>query len=88
MAIRTIPLSHLETQLSQTLHECAVSGEIVVVEMPNHQLLTIQALDPTADDGLIDDLLANNPQFQALVEKSKASPRRQFTSQATGKSAR
>lgn len=78
MAIKMIPLSRLETDLTKTLNECAASGETVVVEMPDHQLLAIQPLDPQEDDSLIDELLASNPAFQALVAKSKASPRKPF----------
>jgi hypothetical protein len=80
MAIKTIPLSRLETDLTKTLNDCADSGEPVVVEMPDQRLLTIQLLDPQQDDGLIDELLASNPRFQALVAKSKTSPRKPFTS--------
>ncbi|MDA1055814.1 MAG: hypothetical protein O3C40_35945 [Planctomycetota bacterium] len=79
MAIKTIPLSRLETDLKKTLNECADSGETVVVEMPDHRLLTIQSLDLHEEDSLIDELLESNPKFQALVAKSKASPRKPFT---------
>ena len=80
MAIKTIPLSRLETDLHKTLTECADSGETLVVEMPDQRLLAIQPLDPKEDDSLIDELLASNPKFQALVAKSKASPRKPFAS--------
>jgi hypothetical protein len=79
MAIKTIPLSRLQTDLKQTLNECAESGETVVVEMPDQSLLSIQRLDPEEDDSLMDELLASNPKFQALVAKSKAGPRKPFT---------
>jgi hypothetical protein len=46
--------------------------------MPDHRLLAIQSLDPGEDDSLSDELLASNPKFQALVAKSKASPRKPF----------
>lgn len=78
MAIKTIPLSRLETDLKKTLSECAESGETVVVEMPDQRLLAIQSLDSLEDDSLIDELLASNPKFQALVTKSKAGPRKPF----------
>ena len=78
MAIRTIPLSRLETDLRKTLNECAESGQTLVVELPNQRLVAIHSLAPSEDDSLIDELLASNPQFQALVAKSKASPRRPF----------
>jgi hypothetical protein len=78
MAIKTIPLSRLETDLQNTLNECARSGETIVVEMPDQRLLAIQSLEPHEDDSLVDELLAANPKFQALVAKSKASPRKSF----------
>ena len=78
MGIKTIPLSRLETDLKKTLNECAESGETVVVEMPDHRLLAIHSLDPGEDDSLVDELLASNPKFQALVAKSKVSPRKPF----------
>ncbi len=79
MAIKTIPLSRLETDLRRTLYECAESGETVIVEMPDQRLLAIQLLEPQEDDTLMDELLASNPKFQALVAKSKASPRKPFS---------
>jgi hypothetical protein len=84
MAIKTIPLSRLETDLKRTLNECAESGETLVVEMPDQRLLAIQPLDPRDDDSLIDELLASNPKFQALVAKSKASPRKPFAARDGG----
>ncbi len=78
MAIKTIPLSRLETDLKKTLNECAESGETVVVELPNQSLLTIQSLDPDQDDSLMDELLASDSKFQSLVAKSKAGPRKAF----------
>ena len=79
MAIKTIPLSRLETDLKKTLNDCADSGDTVVVEMPDQRLLAIQPLEPQEDDTLMDELLASNPKFQALVAKSKASPRKPFS---------
>ena len=78
MAIKTIPLSRLETDLRKTLSECADSGQTVVVEMPDQRLLAIQPLDPQEDDTLMDELLAANPKFQELVTRSKRSPRKPF----------
>jgi len=78
MAIKTIPLSRLETNLKKTLSECAESGETLVVELPDQRLLAIQSLDPNEDDCLMDELLKSNPSFQAMVAKSKAGPRRPF----------
>lgn len=84
MAIKTISLSRLETDLKQTLNDCADTGETVVVEMPDQRLLTIQPLEPQGDDNLIDELLAADPKFQALVAKSKASPRKPFKAGGAG----
>ncbi|MDF0643290.1 MAG: hypothetical protein P0111_04625 [Nitrospira sp.] len=84
MAIKTIPLSRLEADLKKTLNECAESGETVVVEMPDQRLLAIQTLEPQEDDTLIDELLASNPKFQALVKKSKASLRKPFAAGKPG----
>ena len=84
MAIKTIPLSRLETDLKQTLNECAQSGVTVVVEMPDQSLLAIQPLDADEDDDLVNELLASDPKFQALVAKSKARPRKPFPSEDQG----
>lgn len=77
-SIKTIALSHLETDLEQTLNECAATGEPVVVEMPNQRLFVIQSLDPQEDDPLVEQLLVTNRKFQDLVAKSKASSRKLF----------
>ena len=79
MGIKTVPLSELETNLRQTLSECADSGQAVVVELPDKRLIAIQALEASDDDSLLDDLLQSDPAFQALVARSKASPRKPFT---------
>jgi len=78
MAIKTMLLSRLEADLRKTLSECAESGMTVIVEMPDQRLLAIQPLDPQDDDSLMDELLASDPRFQALVASSKASPRKPF----------
>jgi hypothetical protein len=78
MDIKTIPLSRLEADPRGTLSECADSGQALVVELPGHRLVVIQALDAADDDDLVSDLLESNPAFQALVAKSKSSPRKPF----------
>jgi hypothetical protein len=78
MAIKTIKLSQLEANPSGTLNECADSGQAVVVELPDERLVAIQPLEPSEDDSLTSELLESNPAFQALVRKSKASPRKPF----------
>jgi hypothetical protein len=80
MGIKTISLSRLGTDLEKTLSECAESGQTLVVELPDRRLLAIQSLDPDEDDALMDELLASDPKFQALVAKSKAGRRRPFPS--------
>ena len=84
MAIKTIPLSRLETDLKKTLNDCVESGQTLVVELPDQRLLAIQSLDANEDDSLMDELLASNPKFQALVAKSKASPRKPFSAGQQG----
>ena len=79
MAIKTIPLSRLQADLKQTLSECAETGDTLIVEMPDQRLLAIQSLEAQEDDALMDELLASNPNFRALVTKSKASPRKPFS---------
>ena len=78
MGIKTIPLNRLEAELRATLDECVNTGEAVVVEMPDHRKLTIQPLEATEDDTLVDDLLQSNAAFRAKVAASKASPRKPF----------
>jgi hypothetical protein len=78
MPIKTIPLSRLAADPGGTLNECADSGQAVVVELPDHRLIAIQPLDPREDDALTDELLASNTEFQALVARSKTSPRLPF----------
>jgi hypothetical protein len=60
------------------LVECADSGQAIVVTLPDQRLVAIQALDAAEDDSLVDDLLRSNPEFQTLVAKSKAGPRKPF----------
>lgn len=52
--------------------------------MPDQRLLAIQSLESHDDDSLVDELLACNPKFQALVTKSKASPRKPFSAGDAG----
>jgi hypothetical protein len=46
--------------------------------LPGHRHVAIQPLEPTEDDDLTSELLESNPAFQALIAKSKASPREPF----------
>jgi len=79
MSLKVIPLSSLEADPRGTLTECLDSGGAFVVELPDNRLVSIQGLEPDEEeDGLVDRLLESNPRFRALVEKSKASPRKPF----------
>ncbi len=78
MGIRTIPLSQLEADPRGTLNECADSGQALVVELPDRRLIALQPLEPAEDDELTSELLESNAEFQALVARSKASPRKPF----------
>jgi hypothetical protein len=78
MSIKHIPLSQLESDPRGTLSECLDSGQSLVVELPDHRLVAIQPLEPDDDDDLVNRLIETNPAFRALIEKSKASPRKPF----------
>jgi hypothetical protein len=84
MAIKTILLSSLATDLAKELNECAESGQTLVVELPDRRLVAINSLDPNEDDLLMDELLASNPKFAELVKKSKAGARKPFASVVGG----
>jgi hypothetical protein len=76
MDTKTIPLSRLETDVRGMITECADTGRVLIVELPDHRLIAIQSLDPTEDDDdLTSQLLESNPRFRALIAKSNASPR-------------
>lgn len=72
------PLSQLEADPKGTMNECADSGQAFVIELPDHRLISVQPLDGSEDDELVSELLQSNAAFQALVAKSKASPRKPF----------
>ena len=78
MDIKTIPLSRLETDTLGTLSECADSGSVLVVELPDRRLIAIQTLDTAEDDDLVNELIDSNASFRAMVERSKAGPRKPF----------
>jgi hypothetical protein len=76
--IKTMPLSRLVADPMGALSECADSGSIMVVELPDHRLVAIQSLEAIEDDDLINDLLVNDPRFRELVAKSKAVKHKPF----------
>jgi hypothetical protein len=84
MAIKTIALSRLEKDVKATLNECADSGETMVVQLPDHRLIAMQVLEAAEDDSVVDELIESNPDFRALIEKSKRSGRKPFVPRAKG----
>jgi hypothetical protein len=78
MDIKTISISELQLDPLGTLDACAASGQPIIVELPDQRLIAIQSLEPGDEDSLTSDLLESHSGFQALVAKSKASPRRPF----------
>ena len=79
MHIEVIPLSELQTDASGLLARCCDSGEVVVVELPDHRFVAIQPLESDdQDDSLVSDLIATNPSFRALIERSARSRRKPF----------
>jgi hypothetical protein len=78
MVIKKIPLSQLEKDPKGTLSSCCDSGQSLVVELPDHRLVAIQALEPDEDDSLTDELIKSDPNFRAVLERSKASQRKPF----------
>ena len=54
MSIKLLPLSRLEADPRGTLSECLDPGEALVVELPDHRLVSIQGLEPGDDDDLVD----------------------------------
>jgi hypothetical protein len=77
MDIEMIPLSQHQTNPQELLTECCDTGRPIVVELPDHRLVAIQPIEPEdSDDCLVSDLLEKNAAFRAIVEKSKARPRK------------
>jgi len=80
MDISMILLSQLKTDPQTLLTECCDTGRPIVVELPDHRMVSIQPIEPTtSDDSLVDELLEINPAFRVLVGKSKQSPRKKFS---------
>jgi hypothetical protein len=76
MDIRVIPLSDVQADPEWILSRCYDSGQSLVVELPNHGLVSIRPVE--SDDDLANDLIEHNPKFRALLEKSLASGREPF----------
>jgi hypothetical protein len=79
MSIETIPLSQLQMNPQGLLSECCDTGRPIIVELPDHRFVSIQSIEPgDVDDSLVDDLIASNAMFRALIQRSKQSPRKDF----------
>jgi hypothetical protein len=76
MDTKVIPLSDLQADPEGVLSRCYDSGQSLVVELPNRGLISIQPVE--TDDDFVNDLIAHNPAFRSLLEKSLASPREPF----------
>jgi len=66
MVIKKIPLSQLEKYPRGTLSACCDSGQSFVVELPDHRLVAIEALEPDEDDALTDELITQTERFCAV----------------------
>jgi hypothetical protein len=60
------------------LHLDKTTGQIETRKFSAHRLLAVQPLEMQEEDSLIGGLLQTNLKFQALIAKSKASPRKPF----------
>ncbi len=80
MAMKVIPLHELQSDTEGYLRQCCDSGQSLVVELPDRRLVAIQPVEN--DDDLVNELIEQNPAFQALLAKSAASPRKPFQSTA------
>ena len=57
MSIKVIHLSQLEADPQGMLNECLDTGQALIIELPDHRLVSIQGLEPGNDDDLVDRLL-------------------------------
>ncbi len=76
MDTRVILLRELQTDTEGYLRRCVDSGQALVVELPDHRVVTIQPLGQ--DDDLISELIEHNPAFRDLLARSAAGPRKPF----------
>jgi hypothetical protein len=76
MNTTVIPLHELQRDAEKHLRQCCDTGQRLVVELPDHRLLSIQPLDE--DDDLVNQLIEKNPAFRAMLARSAASPRKPF----------
>lgn len=76
METTVIQLHELQCDAVKHLRQCCDTGQTLIVEMPDHRLLSIQPLED--DDDLVDRLIEQNPAFRAMLVRSAASPRKPF----------
>ncbi len=76
MDTTVIPLRELQSDAEKHLRQCCDTGQTLIVEMPDHRLLSIQPVGE--DDDLVDQLIAQNPAFRAMLARSAASPKKPF----------
>lgn len=76
MNTKVILLNELKSDADSLLKTCCDSGQSLVVELPDQRRVTIQPFEE--DDDLINNLIASNPDFQALLARSAKSPRKLF----------
>jgi hypothetical protein len=82
MDTRVITLSERQADTEGVLRRCYDSGQALVVELPEHGLVSINPVPE--DDDLINQLIEHNPAFRRLLEKSIAGPREPFPLRAQG----
>ena len=73
MDTKLITLSELQADPAGVLGRCVDTGEGLVVDLPNRGRVSIQPIEP--GDELIDELIAGNAAFRAMLERSLAGPR-------------
>jgi hypothetical protein len=75
MNTRIILLSELLVDPAQYLEQCFESPQPLVIQLPGDRFVSIRPLE---EDDLIDELIAENEEFQALLARSAKSARKPF----------
>lgn len=76
MDTKLIQLRELKLDVEGYLQNCSQSGQPLLVELPDKRLLAIQPVEQ--DDDLVNELIANNPAFRAMLARSATSPMKPF----------
>src|SRR5687768_6287651 len=74
-----ISFHELQSDTEKHLRQCCDTGQTLVVELPDRREVSIEPVQP--DDDLVDELIATNPAFRAMLEKSAASLTKPFVFQ-------